>query len=518
MLLALNAGSCGGEDGPRGDVDAGIDASDDAVTNAPPDRPSLVVPRAEAIVREVADLDLMVAGYSDPDGDGWAATEVEVRDVEDGEPTERVWAARIEAPADPLRARLSQGTFEGSHADRARLGWDDPYVARVRHVDARGAASDWSDDVPFRTDLESWDVYDPSRVPTFRLAIPGDSWTALATQRLDGPREYVLGTFAMDGEDTEYCVGIRLKGSIGSFRGLDGKAAFKVKFNHDDCGEQAERFHGLRNLTLNNGVQDQTSLHQTLGYEYFRAADVPAPRANGANVWVNGELWGLYANVESYTPELLEQWFDDASGDLYEGACGDFWDGSEWCFDLDTNEEAPEGTDDLAELIDIVNFAPDETWYDEIREIVDYDRFLTFSAIESILNHWDGYTYAPNNFRIYHDPSTDLFTFIPSGLDQVFLGDIDFWGDGLWGPRPIMGRRCLENPDCRDDFAGRLEEMVTLFEDLDQGRRAQELYDIVAPSVLADPRKEYDRFGFFSAIRGLQDWIEARPKTARAQL
>lgn len=518
--VALSCVGCGGDDDPDPPSpghDAGADAAVDGATDqTPPSRPSLIAPLSGDVVRDAADLRLVSSGYADRDGDPHAATEVEVWDVVEGERVERIWSVRLEAPADLLAVRLSQGTFEGPDAARARLGWDDPYAARIRHEDSRGAASEWSEALFFRTDRQWWDVYDTSAVPVFRLGIPPEGWAELASESLMSERVTVEGTFGF--EDEEYCVGVRLKGSVGSFRGLDGKAAFKVRFGWDGCGDTAGRFHGLRSLTLNNAVQDSTNLHQTLGYELFRAAGVPAPLANSVELWVNDEPWGLYANVESYTPELLGQWFDDTSGDIYEGACGDFWDGAEACFDLDTNEDASEGRDDLAEMIDVINYAPDETWYADIRTVVDYDRFLTFSALESILAHWDGYTYAPNNFRIYHDPSTDLFTFLPSGIDQTFVGDVDFWGEGLWGPRPIMGGRCIHDPACAADFAARLEEMVVLFEDLDLGVRAQELYDVVAAHVLDDPRKEYDRAWFYTSVRDLQGWIASRPETARAQL
>jgi len=329
----------------------------------------------------------------------------------------------------------------------------------------------------------------------------------------------VPGTFRY--EDESYCVGIRLKGSYGSFRQLDRKAAFKVKFNFDDCGDPEQRFHGLRNLTLNNAVQDSTNLHQTLGYEYFRAAGVPSPRASSVNVHVNDELWGLYANVETTNVDFVEQWFADDTGDVYEGACGDFWDGSEACFDLETNEELPEGRDDLEEMIDVLNYAPAATWYTDIQDYVDYDEFLTFSAIESILNHWDGYTYAPNNFRIYHDPTTDLFTFIPSGIDQIYSSDgfdVDFFGEGLWGPRPLMGARCMDDPLCTQDFIQRLRDMIDLFESLDQRARAQHVFDVVAQSTFDDPRKEYDRNWFLFSYDRMLDWMSARPDAARAQL
>jgi len=499
-----------GGPGDDGEEDGG------GAVGLPPEPPTILAPTEGDVIRDVSGTTVAAGGYSEPDGDALAATEFEVWDVVDGARVERIWRGEVDGASDPAARSLPEGTFEGSHRDQGRLGWDDPYAIRARFVDARGARSDWSAEVFFRTDLESWDIYDTERVPEFHLDVDAAGWAELWTHEACTANPYVRASFTYEGEVYD-CVGVRLKGCVGSFRSLDRKAGFKIKFNFEECDVE-QRFHGLRGLTLNNGVQDSTALHQTLGYEYFRAAGVPAPRANSANLTVNGELWGLYANVESYNVDFIEQWFDDSTGDLYEQGCGDLWDGAEDCYDLETNEDAPEGRDDLEEMIDFLNYEPDGTWYTNIRQYVDYDQFLTFSAIESILNHWDGYTYAPNNFRIYHDPTTDLFTFIPSGIDQTYLGDIDFYGEGLWGPRPLMGRRCMDSAECTADFTAALEAVVVLLEEIDQGPRAQRLYDVIAPSVLADPRKEYDRFWFNQSYQNLLDWIAARPDTARLQL
>ena len=98
------------------------------------------------------------------------------------------------------------------------------------------------------------------------------------------------------------------------------------------------------------------------------------------------------------------------------------------------------------------------------------------------------------------------------------LGICCAWGPGNWGPRPIVGGRCIEDPACADDFNDRLDEMIGLFEALELDVRSQSLYDVIAPDVLADPRKEYDRAAFFRNYRELLDWIAWRPDSARLQL
>jgi hypothetical protein len=118
------------------------------------------------------------------------------------------------------------------------------------------------------------DNYEPSTFVAIDLQLPPASVEALE----DVPDEYVEGTFAVaeSGGTPEtvgtfsappLTVGVRLKGS-GSFQGLDGKAAFKVKFAEFVKGQ---KFLGLKSLTLNSMVQDPSMLREVLSYETFRA-------------------------------------------------------------------------------------------------------------------------------------------------------------------------------------------------------------------------------------------------------
>ena len=75
--------------------------------------------------------------------------------------------------------------------------------------------------------------------------------SANVTVTLEGRRHELPGT------------GLRLKGRWGSFRQLDGKAAFLLKF---DKFVEDRRFFGLEKLALNNLVQDASMIHEQLGY------------------------------------------------------------------------------------------------------------------------------------------------------------------------------------------------------------------------------------------------------------
>src|SRR5918994_1585325 len=92
---------------------------------------------------------------------------------------------------------------------------------------------------------EAEPLYDPTRVAEIDLSIPQASRDALAAT----PDEYQDATFPLRLGDQTYgplAVGVRLKGEF-TFRTLDAKAAFKVKFAHSVKGQ---RVLGLKTLTL----------------------------------------------------------------------------------------------------------------------------------------------------------------------------------------------------------------------------------------------------------------------------
>src|SRR5262245_43098874 len=85
---------------------------------------------------------------------------------------------------------------------------------------------------------------EPTTVVAIDLQLPPASVAALEAD----PDEYVEGTFALAESDgtpagigpysAPLTVGVRLKGSAGSFRDLSAKAAFKVKFNEFVKGQK----------------------------------------------------------------------------------------------------------------------------------------------------------------------------------------------------------------------------------------------------------------------------------------
>src|SRR2546422_2125711 len=110
------------------------------------------------------------------------------------------------------------------------------------------------------------------------LEIPQTAVESLKKEK----RKFVRAT-VKDGEQAYRQVGIHLKG-VGSFRPIDDKPSFTLKFNEFSSGQ---RFHGLTKIMLNNSVQDPTYLNELLCGALFREAGVPTVRATHARVWLN---------------------------------------------------------------------------------------------------------------------------------------------------------------------------------------------------------------------------------------
>lgn len=528
---------------PAQDAAPAVDAAPDALVcpaGLPPETPSILEPLAGRIDVLPGDVVIASSPFADADpGDVHAASEVELWRMDGPVHVERVWRAEVTDPYRLTRVTLADGVLEGSAAAAGGLAeWTD-YAARVRYRAPAGDCgvwSGWSADRAFRTDDGSTYLYDPERVHTIELEIPPESWGPIDAEAVPPgcvpyQRNYYRGTLRFEG--VEYPgVGIKVKGGCGSARGLGGKAAFKVNLMWDDpallgCPEK-RRLHGQTHLTLNNLVQDPSFEHERLGYHFYRAMGVAVPRAAHVRLMVNGAYWGTYLNVETIDRRFLARWFEDNDGMLYEGT---YWcDLVPWNVppgDEDTacltREFKPDPCDDpdpdadpqdytlLRQFVAAVDAMPPGGFYPEILAFFDYDRFLSSWAVEAVISHWDAYEFSiMNNYRVYHDPDTGLWTLIPTGIDQTFAGDQDPWD--VYG---VLARRCIEEPDCEAAFAARLHDAADTFEGLGLGAMAGEIHDQIAPHVAEDPRREVDLGWWQDAHEELLWYIADRPARVR---
>ncbi len=369
----------------------------------------------------------------------------------------------------------------------------------------------------------SGELYDPEVVPRFDLELPAESLSALGKD----PDVYVRGALRF-GTERVADIGVRIKGE-GSLRTLDEKAAFKLKF---DEFVSKQGFHGLRRMTLNNMVEDPSFLAERLAYHFYRELGLPAPRCNHAVLYVNDELFGVYANIETEDKTFLRRWFQSDDGNLYEEGQVDFDTGSETKFDLETNEEANDRSDMVA-LIAAITGAKAETYLEDVGTQMDMTHWLSFTAAEAAVNQWDMYSYTvfyPNNFRIYRDPTKQKFVMLPWGMDMSMKPYRDSgkphimplelsrqydMPNGKITTGKIL-RNCLTSAPCRAAYIKVVQDVATRYEGAELEALAKKYYAQIEAQVAADPRKEYSSAQVKTGYESLLKTIRERPASLRS--
>jgi hypothetical protein len=156
-------------------------------------------------------------------------------------------------------------------------------------------------------------------------------------------------------------------------------------------------------------------LHEKFSRELFAAAGVPVPRSDHAFVTLNGRRLGLYVLVEGYSPQFLKRYFKRTDGNLYDQPVLTDIDGP-----LEVNSGAnPTNHAALRKLIAAARIPDPQERLRALEAALDMERFLSMAAVETILCHSDSYSMNRNNYRLYHDPTTDQMVFMPHGMDRV---------------------------------------------------------------------------------------------------
>jgi len=324
------------------------------------------------------------------------------------------------------------------------------------------------------------------------------------------PFDWFTATITVDGLRRDR-VAVRKKGFLGSLN--EERPAFKVRF---DRFVEGQTLNGLQRLTLNNSVQDPTWLKQCLAYRVFEKAGVPVPWCNFAHVTVNGRDLGLYVHLESQDRHWVRRWFEKDGGDLWEGEISDFRTG--W---LDTFEKKGDVEDEDQTKVDrsslgevaaaVVSSTPDAQVRSRLEELVDFDGFMRFWAVEKVLEHWDGYANNVNNFFVYHDPATSRLVFAPSGTDQITVPDPY---SSVKPPVSVYATGALSNRlygigETRQLYAAKIRQVLDqAFREDDLLSEIERMQALVAP-VLARAGTEVAS-AQATAVEDLRAWIRGR--------
>lgn len=272
--------------------------------------------------------------------------------------------------------------------------------------------------------------------------------------------------------DTLLQVAVSLRGNTSLF---SAKKSFKISFNSFTPGRKYKK---LEKLNLNGEHNDPAICRSKLYWESLAAMNVPGPRGNHYEVYINGNYYGLYVNIEHIDENFVESRFDNNGGNLYKCTYpadlayisqnpDDYKLGSNRrVYELQTNLDEDNYTD-LAHFIDQLNNNNTLQFKDSLEKLFNVNAFLRAYAVDIATGHWDGYGFNKNNYYLYKNTETGKFEFIPYDTDNTFGVD---WFNISWSSRniynwqgsgnlPLINKIMLQN-EYRNRFSFFMNQLV----------------------------------------------------------
>jgi len=284
-------------------------------------------------------------------------------------------------------------------------------------------------------------LYDDNTVPRIDILIHPDSLD-LIYEDPESNHEYPATFIFSNGSilDTVYEIGFRLRGNTSRW---SQKKSFKVSLNSFHPGR---KYYDVEKINLNGEHNDPSVVRSKLNWDIYRSLNIPAPRSNHVQLYINGNYHGLYINVEHIDEEFVKSRFMNNDGNLYKclwpadlnylGSDPDLYKlqaGDRRAYDLKTNEEEDDYSD-LAHFIDVLNNTPIADLPCELEKVFNVYDYLKVIAVQVTTGDWDAYIYNKNNYYLYHNTSSGRFEYIPYDPDNTF--GIDWFGVS-WETRNI---------------------------------------------------------------------------------
>ncbi|MDA3930406.1 MAG: CotH kinase family protein [Prolixibacteraceae bacterium] len=286
-------------------------------------------------------------------------------------------------------------------------------------------------------------------------------------------------------------IGIRIRGNT-------SRASYKKSFKIDFKEYGGEQFYKLKKFNLKPNNNDPSFIREPLSWSVYTRMNVSAARTNFVELYMNNEFMGVYLNCENIDDEFVDRRYGNEAGNLYKCTWGADLSSSndaynDWNIELKTNEEENDRFG-LIKFIDLLNAPQNDEWESEIEAIFNVDNYLRQLAVESMIGHWDGYSFNTNNYYLYEDSASGRIQFIPYDLDNTWgidwIGydwttkDLNNWYNSTMNV-PLTSQ-LLRIDAFKTKYVSYLKEVMAFWFDLEE--EAVNNFELVKPLV------EYDYY------------------------
>ncbi len=417
-------------------------------------------------------------------------------------------------------------------------------------------------------------LFDASRIHKIEVNLPLESLADLRTYPTNKTK--YSATVSIDGLELSH-VSFATHGNA-SLYGLaedetSDRYSYKLKFNKYIRGQT---YLGLDELVLDNLNSDPSGMHNFLAYEIMRATDVEAPLTSYTELYINGQLQGLYLATEELDQSFLKRYNEPKNAALYkpEALANDndrisarrqslaqtgepepfliISDAKNPDFDFEGVDLVYRGDDpslyvgifenevtkntpaDRERLIEAIKslspgseLAPEDYW--------DVDALIRYFVAHNFVLNSDSYTgYTAHNYLI--KTSRGHSTLLPWDYNLAFqtlwLDEDDSLPEGdpleydidtpLLGPEPEsrpLWQLIATNPDYLEQYHIAFRQLLNDY--LLSGdclETISETYSLIRPYVEADPTKFYTLDEFDAGVEYLHRFVYHRTKSIEDQL
>ena len=339
------------------------------------------------------------------------------------------------------------------------------------------------------------DFYDPTVLRTVELDFQDTNWWPLLQQNYQSQTN-ILADLTVEGV-TYPDVGVRIRGNT-SYAALP-PGSQKVSLNIEtDFVHADQEVMGYRNLNFNNAFTDPTFCREVV-YMNVLAKWIPSGRANHVVVELNGENWGVYANVQQFDKTMLRDFFEDEDGLRikmpnnpngpglqYQGPTA----GSYSQYEVKDDGGFANPIGQLIQLCEAVDTFNPTNW-PLIDRYCAVDPSIWTVVLENLFADDDSYINKGADFVLYQNPIDGRSHILQTDGNETFKHAnwaLDYKFNS--GSKPFLNN-VLSNPELRQRYVAHMRSVLHELDWANLGPVVAAHRQLIDAAVQADPKKLY---------------------------
>lgn len=376
--------------------------------------------------------------------------------------------------------------------------------------------------------------YDSATIRTINLDFPQSNYWSLLTANYQTHTD-LLAKMTVDGVVYD-SVGVRFKGQTSYSMNNTEKKSFNISM---DYLRDNQDIMGYQTLNLNNAFQDASFLREVF-YQHQIRRHIPTAKSNFVQLYINGQNWGIYPNVQQLNKTMLREWFFSSDGAFWRadrpdgtssggpGGGGPGWgDGTAALNYLgaDTatyqkyyilkSSEQDKPWNLLIEAANALNNTPTDMLTTVLPDYLDIDRTLWLLASEIAFTDDDSYVYKGKmDYYLYYEAETGLmFPMEYDGNSAMETNLITTWSPFYNANKvnyPLLNK-ILAVPEWRQRYLAHLRTIIS--EEMNPTvctKMLDNYKTMISTLVQEDPKKIYSFAQFNTEVTTLKNFVTNR--------